>query len=413
MTSKKIPLPGKPDEFPVGAYDKLYLAEDKFTDAGTEKAWKVLVVDDEKEVHAVTRLALSDFSFAGSHLQYLHAYSVAEAESLLTNNPDIALILLDVVMETDHAGLDLARFVRQDLRNKFVRIILRTGQPGMAPERHVMEQYDINDYRAKVELTRDRLFTVVYTALSSYRDLMSLARSRHRLTGAVNELEQFAFIASKDMNTPIKDLVAEVQHLQRRYKDQIDARGQKHLDNIWQTLMRLQSVVEDLLTLANIGGEGEVRELVSCEQVLDDVRENMRDLIKTRKVQLSHGALPSVYANRWQLTQLFENLIDNAIKFQPGERPQVHIEAGTKGRDWLFSVADKGIGILPEDQDKLFKVFQRLPVSIENEGTGVGLAICEKIVRWHGGRIWVDSAPAKGSTFFFTIAHRQEDASGA
>src|SRR5690242_1954294 len=136
MSDKKGGPAGKADEFPVGAYDKLYLAPDDDGGAtSAAKAWKVLVVDDDKEVHAVTRLALGDFSFASAPLEFLHAYSAADAQSLLVDHPDTALILLDVVMETDHAGLDFASFVRKDLRNHFVRIILRTGQPGLAPER--------------------------------------------------------------------------------------------------------------------------------------------------------------------------------------------------------------------------------------------------------------------------------------
>jgi signal transduction histidine kinase len=410
MADKSAAPARPPEEFPVGVYDKLYLAaEDERAETGVGKPWKVLVVDDEPEVHAVTKLALSDFSFATAPLEFLHAHSAAEAQSILMDNPDTALILLDVVMETDHAGLDFARFVRQDLRNHFVRIILRTGQPGLAPEREVMERYDINDYRAKSELTRDRLFSVVHTALGSYRDLLSLARSRYHLTGAVNELEQFAFIASRDMSAPLKELVNEVQLLQRRCAGQIDARGQEHLGNIWTTLMRMQAVVDDLLTLANIGGQGEVREPVNCEQVLGDVRDSLRDLIRKRRAQLSNGPLPTIYANRWQLTQLFENLIDNAIKFQPADPPQVRVDCVPRNNHWVFSVTDKGVGVPREEQEKIFRVFQRIASGEEHEGTGIGLAICEKIVRWHGGRIWVESEPGQGATFFFTIARRQED----
>ena len=174
--------------------DQLMLAKDNASNADgavlPSKGWKVLIVDDEEEIHVVTRLALRDFSFGGRHLEFISAYSGAEAKELIRENPDIAIILLDVVMETDSAGLDVAQFIRQEVGNHFVRIILRTGQPGLAPERRVLKVYDINDYRAKTELTQDRLFSVIYTALSSYRDLVSLARSRHQLIGLVNEVEQ-------------------------------------------------------------------------------------------------------------------------------------------------------------------------------------------------------------------------------
>ncbi|MEQ1438129.1 DUF3369 domain-containing protein [Fontimonas sp. SYSU GA230001] len=143
--------------------------------------WSVLVVDDEAEIHAVTTLALEGMTFCGHGLRFLHASSGAEARELLRQNRDIALVLLDVVMETDHAGLEVVEYVRNGLNDPFVRIILRTGQPGQAPELQVITRYDINDYRHKTELTRERLYTTVYTALSTYRDLIALEANRRGL----------------------------------------------------------------------------------------------------------------------------------------------------------------------------------------------------------------------------------------
>lgn len=143
--------------------------------------WKILIVDDEPEVHAVTKLALSDFSFLGRGLEFHSAYSGEEARELATSNPDAAIILLDVVMETDDAGLRVAKFIREDLGNRFTRIILRTGQPGQAPERTVIVNYDINDYKSKTELTAQKLFTAVMSSLRSYRDIISIDHSRQGL----------------------------------------------------------------------------------------------------------------------------------------------------------------------------------------------------------------------------------------
>lgn len=158
------------------------LFRDEEPDAGlAHKAWPLLVVDDDPEVHAVTTLALSGFTFAGRPLHFLHANSAAEARPLLEQRHDIALVLLDVVMETDQAGLDLVKFIRSQLHNRFVRIVLRTGQPGQAPELDVIQRYDINDYKYKTELTRERLFTTVYTSLSTYRDLLVLDANRRGL----------------------------------------------------------------------------------------------------------------------------------------------------------------------------------------------------------------------------------------
>ncbi|NDV28211.1 response regulator [Desulfovibrio sp. JC010] len=145
------------------------------------KNWKILIVDDEEDVHSTTRLVLSDFSFEGAGLEFLSAYSAEQAVSILKEHPDVAVILLDVVMETNHAGLELVRTIREEMKNNMVRIILRTGQPGQAPERQVIIEYDINDYKHKAELTAQRLFTSVLSALRSYRDLQVIEQNRKGL----------------------------------------------------------------------------------------------------------------------------------------------------------------------------------------------------------------------------------------
>ncbi|MGZ3184656.1 MAG: DUF3369 domain-containing protein [Telluria sp.] len=155
-----------------------------------QRLWRVLIVDDDVDVHAVTRLALRNVSFKGRELELFSAYSGAEAFRILRDTPDIALVLLDVVMETDDAGLKLARQIREELNNHIVRVVLRTGQPGQAPEQRVIIEYDINDYKAKTELTTQKLFTTVISALRAYESLMMLERSRiglgKILAGATN-----------------------------------------------------------------------------------------------------------------------------------------------------------------------------------------------------------------------------------
>ena len=142
---------------------------------------RFFIVDDEPEVHAVTKLALSDFNFLGRGLEFHSAFSGQEACELIEQHPDAAILLLDVVMETDDAGLKVARYIREQAQNHYTRIILRTGQPGQAPERTVIVNYDINDYKSKTELTAQKLFTAVMSSLRSYRDIMSIDQSRHGL----------------------------------------------------------------------------------------------------------------------------------------------------------------------------------------------------------------------------------------
>jgi response regulator RpfG family c-di-GMP phosphodiesterase len=155
-----------------------FLAE---TNTQTEKPWKLLLIDDEPEVHEVTRLVLNNFRFEGKALQFLSAYTIADAKRLLQTHDDIAVTLLDVVMETETAGLELVKYIRDDLNNHQIRIVLRTGQPGQAPEHEVISNYDINDYKEKTELTSQKMATVMFASLRAYRDIMTIEASKHGL----------------------------------------------------------------------------------------------------------------------------------------------------------------------------------------------------------------------------------------
>lgn len=163
--------------------DELVLKEEEIIVNKVDKyaPWKILIVDDEEGIHQVTSLALKHFTFDNRELALFHAYSAGEALEHLLANPDIAIILLDVVMESEHAGLHLVKKIRQELNNTNVRIVLRTGQPGQAPERDVIQNYDINDYKTKTELTANKLFTLIYATLRAYRDIISLEKSRKGL----------------------------------------------------------------------------------------------------------------------------------------------------------------------------------------------------------------------------------------
>ncbi|MBV8534356.1 MAG: DUF3369 domain-containing protein [Alphaproteobacteria bacterium] len=169
------------DDLLFGDEDQAPAAEASGEPPGRQQPWNVLIVDDEEQVHAVTRIVLEDFIFKELPLNFVSAYSAAEGRELLSRKDDIAVCLLDVVMESDNAGLEFARWVREDLRNPWLRIILRTGQPGQAPERKVIVEYDINDYKEKSELTAQKLFTTMVTALRSYKDMMAIENSRRGL----------------------------------------------------------------------------------------------------------------------------------------------------------------------------------------------------------------------------------------
>ncbi|MBT3306180.1 MAG: DUF3369 domain-containing protein, partial [Alphaproteobacteria bacterium] len=164
--------------------DELSFADesDEVSNAASKKeTWKILIVDDEHSIHDVTKLALGGFEFADKELEFISAFSGEEAKTKILQHPDTAVVLLDVVMENDHAGLEVAKYIREEAKNPLVRIVLRTGQPGQAPERTVITDYDINDYKEKTELTMQKLFTLMYSSLRSYRDIIALESNKKGL----------------------------------------------------------------------------------------------------------------------------------------------------------------------------------------------------------------------------------------
>lgn len=401
----------------AGHDDQLVLATENSGDAVARHntPWKLLIVDDEEEVHAVTKLALDDFHFDNRGLELLNAYSAAEARQMLKDNPDVALILLDVVMESDDAGLAVARFIRKDLDNQLVRIVLRTGQPGMAPEREVLKNYDLNGYHTKTELTQARMFSVVYTALSSYRSLLELAHSRQKLAQLVSELERsnrelehFAYVASHDLQAPLRGVSGFAQLLQQKYENILDAQGREFLSFITDSATQMRNLIEALLTLSRVGSSGIKLEEVDLNELVLVVKAWLKAIIDERQVVVEISDLPTLRADRTMLIQLMQNLVGNAIKYQERIPPFVRIFAQRGDAEWIIGVEDKGIGIKAEYFRHIFQIFRRLHSNTQYEGSGIGLAVCEKIAHLHGGRIWVESQPGQGSTFYFSIPDSRE-----
>lgn len=365
--------------------------------------WLLLVVDDDPEVHAVTRLGLSDFHFEGRPLHILNAASARAARELLRSTPDIALALIDVVMESEHAGLELVHHIREELRNNAVRIVLCTGQPGQAPALEVAQQYQIDDYRTKTELTFERLQVLVTSALRNYRLVRQLELRSDALAQHAGELERFTYVASHDMQTPLRNIVRLVQLLERRLAGRLDAEERELMQLIVVSTRDLHRLIEDLLALARIG-RGEVpRTRVDLNPALHHVAEQLRGLIEERDVHLHSGELPTVPGNPVLLEQLLRNLIENAIKFQPGPRPQVQVSATATPTGWQLRIRDQGLGIAPEHLQRIFEPFQRLHTRDQIPGSGVGLAICRRIVQLHGGDIRAESTPGLGTTIIVSL----------
>lgn len=230
----------------------------------------------------------------------------------------------------------------------------------------------------------------------------SLAASIRELERSNDELEQFAYVASHDLKTPLRGINGFVHLLRRKLGDKLDAQSNEYIDLTLRSVEQLQSLISGLLELSRVG-KGESVAPVDSEQVLAGVEAQFAPLITERGAIVTHDPLPTLPAAPLELHQLLQNLVGNAIKFQPGATPRVELSAVREGTFWKFSVRDHGIGIRPEHQDKIFQLFQRLNPVDSYEGSGIGLAICRKIVLAHGGRLWVESEPGKGTTFYFTL----------
>ena len=217
------------------------------------------------------------------------------------------------------------------------------------------------------------------------------------------ELQQFAYVASHDLQEPLRMVASFTQLLARRYRDKLDKDAHDFINFAVDGATRMQTLISDLLNYSRVGTQGKPFEKTDCNAVLNQILRSLKLTIQEQHAVITSDPLPVVMADRVQLGQLFQNLITNAIKFHGANVPRVHVSAQRDGAKWKLSVRDNGIGIPPEHAERVFVIFQRLHTKTEYPGTGIGLAVCKKIVERHGGRIWPESAPGGGTTLWFTI----------
>jgi chemotaxis family two-component system sensor kinase Cph1 len=228
-------------------------------------------------------------------------------------------------------------------------------------------------------------------------------RYAQELTRSNAELEQFSYVASHDLQAPLSTIAGYAQLLEKRCHNQLDAQGNKFIRNIVNSCGRMQALIDDLLEYSRVGRSEKPFDVIDCNLVFEDACANLQLAIRQDRASVTRGDLPRVRGDSFQLLQLFQNLIGNAIKYRSSEAPMVHVGASRQGDSWVFSVQDNGIGIAEQYHPRIFQLFQRLHSEKQYSGTGIGLAICQRIVERHGGRLWVESEPNRGSTFYFSI----------
>ena len=219
-----------------------------------------------------------------------------------------------------------------------------------------------------------------------------------------HDLEQFAYVASHDLQEPLRMISSFLQLLQRRYEGQLDSDADEFIGYAVDGAQRLQNLINDLLEFSRVTTRGKKFEIVNMDDPLETALSNLKLYIEENNAAIiPNNSLPRINGDYSQMTQLFQNIIGNAIKYRSEESPQIFISATNEDNNWLFSIKDNGLGINSKHANKVFKVFRRLHSNSEYEGTGIGLAITKRIIERHNGQIWVESEPGKGSTFYFTI----------
>ncbi len=286
--------------------------------------------------------------------------------------------------------------------------VLRDISEVKKSEKHVQEMLE-KEHQLTEELqsSNEKLQS---TTEELYKSNVNLQEQKDKLSQLVNklkisnrELEQFAYVASHDLQEPLRMVSSFTQLLEKRYKGHIDKEADDYINYAVDGAKRMQLLINDLLAYSRVNTKGEKFGDVDLEKVLDEVLFSLEIVIEENQANITKEPLPHIYADYTQMVQLFQNLIVNAMKYRSDEPPQIFISTQKEDDHWIFSVEDNGIGIDPQYGEQIFRIFRRLHGHDEYEGTGIGLAIADRIIRRHDGRIWVKSKLGEGSTFYFTI----------
>lgn len=258
-------------------------------------------------------------------------------------------------------------------------------------------------WRATPDMDRELIYAAARDITDRKLAEEELLAAKEELERSNTELEQFAYIASHDLKEPLRMVTSYLNLLQTRYRGKLDDDADAFIGYAVDGAARMRKLIDELLLYSRVGRRKEPHAVVDMETVLQNVRENLSVTIEDTKAVLKIDPMPSVIGDAVELEQVFQNLIANALKFRGDKPPVVEVSASRKGRNWTFCVRDNGIGIAPHFFERIFVIFQRLHAPEQYSGSGMGLAICKKIVDRHHGRIWVESEPGRGACFCFTL----------
>ncbi len=371
--------------------------------AGPKTRLRALLLEDNAaDAELVLRaLRKGDFEVAALIVQDQPAFTRA----LHTHHPEV--VLADYNLPS-WKGMETLEVLRREGLD--IPMILVSGSLGDVNAVECIKQ-GATDYVLKDGLAR--LPEVIRRALREKQERSlrhqvekDLAKKAEELVRSNADLEQFAYVASHDLQEPLRMVTTYTQLLSERYRGKLDEKADKFLAYAGEGATRMQVLIQDLLAFSRIGRNGFTSGSVDCNAVTEEVLRALASAIQESGAVVSHAELPAVWADRTHVAQVLQNLIGNAIKFRGKEPPVVSVRAEKADQQWRFSVSDNGIGIAPEYAENVFVVFQRLHARSEYAGNGIGLAICKKIVEHYGGRIWVESQAGSGSTFKFTLPSR-------
>ena len=391
----------------------------------TKEKWKILVVDDEEDIHSVTRIALKGFTFRGRSIEFYDAFSAAEAEEILKKHPDIALILLDVVMETTNAGLDLVKVIREKLGNLYTQIIIRTGQPGQAPEREVIVSYEINDYKTKTEMTSIKLFTVALASLRTYDSIRKidelneafrqeiekrikkekvLVHARQKAEQSDRMKTEFLQQMSKEIQAPLNLIMDSSDMIKEEVKDKVNDNIRQMFDHMYISGKRIIRAVQLILDLSEVYSSRykSSKTKVDLPKLVEELVEDSRYLAgqNTLDVLVENNLSNRIVTiDPYAIRQIFANIIDNAFKYTSHGRIEVSLSANGRG-EIEARIKDTGAGIDDDFFPDLFKPFSREKIkeNKEYDGLGLGLALTKKYCDVNNLKIEIESNKGQGTT---------------